>query len=72
MLHKSIDLAMLHKRQVLGVGRLIPTRVVAHALAPMPDKPFLECIARLPQPGGSLVSRPASVMSIKKASAKKQ
>jgi hypothetical protein len=44
---------------------------VAHALLPLPDVPYLHCVAQLPKPGANL--RPASgAIEVKKAAGKKE
>ena len=42
-------------------GFAVDAETVDHALAPVPDKPFLSCIAKLPQPGSQLVTEQAVV-----------
>ncbi len=44
----------VHAHGLEGVLRGGPTD---HALSPVPDKPFLECLAKLPRPGDMLPSR---------------
>jgi hypothetical protein len=54
----------------LGLVGAVRPEVLAAALAPVPDKPFLECVARLPRPGENLPSRPSSVRAPGKRGAK--
>eukprot|EP00798_Chlamydomonas_sp_ICE-L_P002776 gene2776-12653_t len=59
----------IHRLRESGVKGTHPARL-DHALCPIPDKPFLECIAKLPKPGDSLASQPESVPQPKKKRAK--
>lgn len=44
--------------QQLGLTDKMSPQAVYAALAPVPDKDFLECISKLPKPGDHLPSRP--------------
>ncbi|GLC37011.1 hypothetical protein PLESTM_000531000 [Pleodorina starrii] len=50
---------LLHRLNSLGVP--VASGALDRALRPLEDRPFLDCIARLPRPGEHLVSRPGSV-----------
>ena len=65
--------ACLHARMP-QLGLDIPADVLSRGLAPVQDKPFLECVSRLPKPGMDLESRPGSVKQAKRPaqSAKKR
>ncbi len=59
------------------LGVAVDSDTLDRALRPVEDRPFLDCIAKLPKPGEHLVSRPGSVRlpaakKKKKASAKKR
>jgi hypothetical protein len=54
----------------LGLMGAVKPEMLAAALAPVPDRPFLECVARLPRPGENLPSRPISVRAPGKRGAK--
>ncbi len=57
--YEAIEVAARMNNKGL-VGALQPATLLK-ALAPVPDKPFLECLAKLPRPGSNLSSRPGSV-----------
>lgn len=44
----------------LGLEGVLDAAVLERALAPVPDKAYLDCLAKLPRPGEHLVSRPGS------------
>ena len=48
----------------LGLEGAFDMLKVDHALGPVPDKAYLECIAKLPRPGEHLRSRPGGVRSV--------
>lgn len=48
---------ILSRLQQTDLGSRVKPESLVAALAPVPDKPYLECVARLPQPG---LSRPPS------------
>ncbi|EFJ48500.1 hypothetical protein VOLCADRAFT_117542 [Volvox carteri f. nagariensis] len=50
---------LLHRLISLGVA--VKGDALDRALRPLEDRPFLDCIARLPKPGDHLPSRPGSV-----------
>ena len=47
----------------LGLEGVLDVLKVDHALGPVPDKAYLECISKLPRPGEHLRSRPGVVRS---------
>uniref|UniRef100_A0A7R9VF90 Uncharacterized protein n=1 Tax=Chlamydomonas euryale TaxID=1486919 RepID=A0A7R9VF90_9CHLO len=47
----------------LGLFGRITLADIEHALAPVPDKAYLECLSKLPRPGDLLPSRPGSQLS---------
>lgn len=55
--------------QELGLTGLLGEHNMAlRALAPVPDKPYLECLAALPRPGHQLSARPGSTVLGRRAS----
>lgn len=44
----------------LGMHGAVSQEAVDHALGPVPDKAYLECLAKLPKPGDLLPSKPGS------------
>ncbi|GIL47888.1 hypothetical protein Vafri_4522 [Volvox africanus] len=48
-------------RRLNSLGVPVSRDTLDRALRPLEDRPFLDCIARLPKPGDHLVSRPGSV-----------
>lgn len=60
------------RMQQLGIVGCVRPEAMQHALEPVPDKPYLECLAKLPRPGSNLESRPGSVKEARKKSAKKK
>ena len=72
--------AIGHRMAELGLEGMLDAAVLEHALAPVPDKAYLDCLAKLPRPGEHLESRPGSgavrpgssgKKKVKKAAAKK-
>lgn len=66
------------RTQQLGLAGIVRPEAMVAALAPVPDRSYLECVAKLPRPGSHLDSRPGSVKGNratgtgkKKATAKK-
>lgn len=66
--HADVAAFDRHERAALvhALGGMIPSMAVApevidRALRPVADRPFLECIAKLPRPGAHLESRPSSL-----------
>jgi len=57
------------RMQQLGMVGSVRPEAMQHALAPVPDKAYLECLAKLPRPGSNLSSRPGSVKEAKKKKA---
>lgn len=47
--------------RLTNLGVTVSGEALDRALRPLEDRPFLDCIARLPRPGEHLVSRPGSV-----------
>ncbi len=54
------------RMQQLHVLGAVDPGALDHALAPVPDKAYLECLRKLPQPGDQFSSRPGSELSAAK------
>ena len=56
----------------LGLEGMLDAVVLEHVLAPVPDKAYLDCLAKLPRPGEHLESRPGSGAARSGSSGKKK
>lgn len=59
------------RMQQLGLASTMSPEALQAALAPVPDKSYLECVAKLPRPGEHLASRPPSRRTAHKAASSK-
>jgi hypothetical protein len=53
---QAVDVTECRELEQTLLGRGFRPEGLGHALLPLPDRPYLTCIAKLPRPGAQLLS----------------